>query len=80
MLPYGIAYPGQLAILTKALASYCHEAHIDPGTEEYDHARHLVWMLFESGVETPEELEYGLRLNRYPHPLDQVFIASTLHP
>ena len=72
MLPHGIAHPEQLTALTKALEDYCREARIEPGTQEYDHARHMVWMLFESGVETPEELLHGLRLNRFPHPLDQV--------
>ena len=76
MLPHGIAHPEQLTALTKALEDYCREARIEPGTQEYDHARHMVWMLFESGVETPEELLHGLRLNRFPHRLDQVVVAS----
>jgi hypothetical protein len=80
MLPHGIAYPDQLAILTKALTDYCHQAHIEPGTQEYHHAGHMVWRLFESGVETREELEHGLRLNRFPHPLDQVVLASRFRP
>ena len=58
MLPYGIANPRQLTILTKALADYSHAAHIEPGTQEDDHAD-MVWMLFESGVETPEALRHG---------------------
>ena len=80
MLPHGIAYPKQLTTLTKALEDYCREACIEPGTQEYDHARHVVWMLFESGVKTPEELGNGLRLNRFPHPLDQVLTASRFGP
>ena len=65
MLPQGIADPGQLTILTKALADHCHEAHIERDTQEYDHAGHLIWMLFESGVETPVVFRHGLRLNRF---------------
>ena len=61
MLPHGIANPRQLTILIKALADYSHAAHIEPGTQEDDHADR-VWMLFESGVETPEDLEHGLQL------------------
>ena len=80
MLPHGIAYPDQLAILTKALTDYCHQAHIEPGTQEYHHAGHMVWRLFESGISTPEELDRGLRLHRFPHPLDQVAPASRFGP
>jgi hypothetical protein len=80
MLPNGIANPRQLTILTKALADYCHEAHIESGTQEYDHASHLVWRLFESGISTPEELDRGLRLHRFPHPLDQVASGSRFGP
>ena len=72
MLPHGIAHPEQLTALTKALEDYCREARIEPGTQEYDHARHMVWMLFESGVETPEGLRHGLCRNRFPLRLDRL--------
>ena len=61
MLPKGIAYPHQLAVLTKALQEYCAEAGIEPGTLEYEDASRRMMDLHERGVTCPKDLASGMK-------------------
>ena len=57
----GIAYPHQLAVLTKALESHCREFGIEPKSPAYYDAGRLAIVLFEGGAATSEELTEALR-------------------
>ena len=68
MLPKGIAYPRQLAVLTKALQEYCAEAHIEAGTLAHEDASRQVMDLYECGFTNARELVKTLRsINRAGH-------------
>jgi len=60
----GTANPEQLRLLTEALRSYCAEARIEPGTDEYERVAGLIMTLFTNGAATPEELAEALRKPR----------------
>lgn len=66
----GIAYPEQLAVLTKALDSHCTEFGIEPKSPAYFNAGRLAVILFESGVTAPEDLVAALRRNAAPSKAD----------
>jgi hypothetical protein len=52
----GVVHPEQLDMLTKALKAYCQSADIKPDTTEYELAGLRLINLFESGVQTADEL------------------------
>jgi len=66
----GVAHPEQLRLLTEALQSYCAEARIEVGTDEYDNVAHLIMTLFMNGAATPEELFEALR-RQSGHPMSK---------
>ena len=55
-----IADPEKLAMLTAVLNDICHEAGIEPGSEEREEAAYLVMRFYWAGCSTADQLKAAL--------------------
>jgi hypothetical protein len=62
VMPFtGIAHPEQLKALTEALEAFCRAEGIEPGTEAYEDAAHMIMHLFNNGAGSAEDICEALR-------------------
>ena len=55
-----VADPEQLAMLKAVLNDICHDAGIEPGSEEYEEAAYMVMRFYWGGYRTADHLKAAL--------------------